>query len=112
MAIAMIGLDTAKNLFQVHGVDEGGRAVLRRKLHRSELVGFFEQQPRCTVFLEACGAGHHWGRLLSGSGPEVKLIPPEAVRPFVKKGRKNDAADAAAGRTTPPTPRPCAWPGH
>ena len=96
MAIAMIGLDTAKNLFQVHGVDEGGRAVLRRKLHRSELVGFFEQQPRCTVFLEACGAGHYWGRLLSGFGHEVKLIAPEAVRPFVKKGRKNDAADAAA----------------
>src|SRR5918912_303778 len=96
MAIAMIGLDTAKNLFQVHGLDEGGRAVLRRKLHRSELVRFFEQQPRCTVFLEACGAGHYWGRLLSGFGHEVKLIAPEAVRPFVKRGRKNDAADAAA----------------
>ena len=96
MTIAMIGLDTAKNLFQVHGLDEGGRAVLRRKLPRSELVGFFEQQPRCTVFLEACGAGHYWGRLLSGFGHEVKLIAPEAVRPFVKRGRKNDAADAAA----------------
>ena len=96
MTIAMIGLDTAKNLFQVHGLDEGGRAVLRRKLHRSELVGFFERQPRCTVFLEACGAGHYWGRLLSGFGHEVKLIAPEAVRPFVKRGRKNDAADAAA----------------
>ena len=102
MTIAMIGLDTAKNLFQVHGLDEGGRAVLRRKLHRSELVGFFERQPRCTVFLEACGAGHYWGRLLSGFGHEVKLIAPEAVRPFVKRGRKNDAADAAAR----------AWPGH
>src|SRR5437764_771446 len=96
MTIAMIGLDTAKNLFQAHGLDESGRAVLRRKLHRSELVRFFEQQPRCTVFLEACGAGHYWGRLLSGFGHEVKLIAPEAVRPFVKRGRKNDAADAAA----------------
>ena len=96
MTIAVIGLDTAKSVFQVHGLDEGGRAVLRRKLHRSELVGFFEQQPRCTVFLEACGAGHYWGRLLSGFGHEVKLIAPEAVRPFVKRGRKNDAADAAA----------------
>ena len=96
MAIAMIGLDTAKNLFQVHGLDEGGRAVLRRKLHRSELVGFFEQQPRCTVFLEACGAGHYWGRLLSGFGHGVKLIAPEAVRPSVERGRKNGAADAAA----------------
>ena len=96
MTIAMIGLDTAKTVFQVHGIDESGKAVLKRKLHRSELVGFFEQQPRCTVFLEACGAGHHWARLLSGFGHEVKLIAPEAVRPFVKRGRKNDAADAAA----------------
>ena len=96
MTIAMIGLDTAKTVFQVHGIDKSGRVVLRRKLHRSELVRFFEQQPQCTVFLEACGAGHYWGRLLSGLGYEVKLIAPEAVRPFVKRGRKNDAADAAA----------------
>ena len=96
MTIAMIGLDTAKTVFQVHGIDKSGRAVLRRKLHRSELVRFFEQQPRCTVFLEACGAGHYWGRLLTGLGYEVRLIAPEAVRPFVKRGRKNDAADAAA----------------
>jgi error-prone DNA polymerase len=96
MTIAVIGLDTAKTVFQVHGVDESGRAVLKRKLHRSELVGFFERQPRCAVFLEACGAGHHWGRLLSGLGHEVKLIAAEAVRPFVKRGGKNDAADAAA----------------
>ena len=96
MTIAMIGLDTAKTVFQVHGIDKSGRAVLRRKLHRSELVRFFEQQPQCTVFLEACGAGHYWGRLLSGFGYEMKLIAPEAVRPFVKRGRKNDAADAAA----------------
>jgi transposase len=96
MTIAVIGLDTAKTVFQVHGVDESGRAVLKRKLHRSELVRFFEQQPRCTVFLETCGAGHHWGRLLSGLGHEVRLIAAEAVRPFVKRGGKNDAADAAA----------------
>ena len=88
MTIAVIGLDTAKTVFQVHGVDESGRAVLKRKLHRSELVGFFERQPRCAVFLEACGAGHHWGRLLSGLGHEVKLIAAEAVRPFVKRGRQ------------------------
>ena len=95
MTIAVIGLDTAKAVFQVHGADESGRAVLKRKLHRSELVRFFEQQPRCTVFLEACGAGHYWGRLLTGLGYEVRLIAAEAARPFVKKGRKNDAADAA-----------------
>ena len=106
MTIAMIGLDTAKTVFQVHGIDGSGKAVLRRRLHRSELVGFFERQPRCTVFLEACGAGHHWARLLSGLGHEVRLIAPEAVRPFVKKGNKNDAADAAALCVAGSGPRP------
>ena len=96
MTITTIGLDTAKTVFQVHGVDASGRVVLKRQLRRGELVAFFQQQPRCTVILEACGAGHHWARLLSGLGHEVKLIAPEAVRPFVKKGKKNDAADAAA----------------
>ena len=96
MTTTMIGLDTAKTVFQVHGIDESGKAVLKRKLHRSELVAFFAQQPRCAVFLEACGAGHHWARLLGGLGHEVKLIAPEAVRPFVRRGNKNDAADAAA----------------
>jgi hypothetical protein len=96
MTITTMGLDTAKSAFQIHGVDENGKAVLKRKLHRHELAAFFERQPRCTVFLEACGASHHWGRLLTGLGHEVKLIAAEAVRPFVKRGRKNDAADAAA----------------
>jgi error-prone DNA polymerase len=96
MALTTIGLDVAKLVFQVHGVDENGRAVLKRKLHRHELVAFFEQQPRCTVFLEACSASHHWARLLTGLGHEVKLIAPDAVKPFVKRGKKNDAVDAAA----------------
>jgi transposase len=69
---------------------------LKRKLRRPELIPFFEKQAACTVIIEACGAGHHWARLLGGLGHEVKLIPPEAARPFVKKGKKNDAADAAA----------------
>ena len=60
------------------------------------MIGFFEAQPACTVVLEACGAAHHWGRVLTGLGHTVKLIAPEMVRPFVKPGRKNDAADAAA----------------
>ena len=96
MALTTIGLDVAKLVFQVHGVDEHGRAVLKRKLHRHELTTFFEQLSHCTVFLEACGAGHYWGRLLTGLGHEVRLIAPEAVKPFVKRGKKNDAADAAA----------------
>ena len=96
MSITMIGLDIAKSVFQLHAVDATGKVQLRRKLRRGDVVVFFEQQPRCTVVLEACGAAHHWGRVLGGLGHEVKLIAPEAVRPFVKRGKKNDAADAAA----------------
>src|SRR4051794_2185830 len=86
---------TIKSVFQVHAIDGAGKAVMKRKLRRSELLPFFEQQEACTV-VEACGAAHHWARLLGGLGHEVRLIAPEAVRPFVKKGKKNDAADAAA----------------
>jgi error-prone DNA polymerase len=96
MSISIIGLDTAKSVFQIHGVNETGKVELKRKLRRSELIAFFEKHERCTVVMEACGAAHHWARLLSGLGHTVKLIAPEAVKPFVKKGKKNDAADAAA----------------
>ncbi len=96
MSITMIGLDTAKAVFQVHAVDATGQVVIRRKLRRNELIAFFEKQAACTVVMEACGAAHHWARVLTGLGHDVKLIAPEAVRPFVKKGKKNDAADAAA----------------
>ena len=96
MSVTMIGLDTAKAVFQLHGVDAHGAAVLKRKLRRDEVLGFFERQERCAVVLEACGAAHHWGRALSALGHDVRLIAPDAVRPFVKRGRKNDAVDAAA----------------
>jgi len=95
MSNTMIGLDTAKSVFQIHAVDEAGNVAIRRKLRRNELIPFFEKQAACTVVMEACGAAHHWARVLTGLGHEVKLIAPEAVRPFVKKGKKNDAADAA-----------------
>jgi transposase len=96
MSISMIGLDTAKTVFQIHGVDETGRMEIRRKLRRNDLITFFEKQAACTVVMEACGAAHHWARMLTGLGHSVKLIAPEAVKPFVKKGKKSDAADAAA----------------
>ncbi len=96
MSITMIGLDTAKSVFQVHAVDEAGKVAIKRKLRRSELIVFFEKQEACTIVMEACGAAHHWARVLTGLGHDVKLIAPEAVRPFVKKGKKNDVADAAA----------------
>ena len=73
-----------------------GKVEIRCKLRRSELIPFFEKQEACTVVMEACGAAHHWARVLSSLGHEVKLVAPEAVRPFVKKGKKNDPADAAA----------------
>jgi error-prone DNA polymerase len=76
-------------------VNESGKVEIKRKLQRSELLAFFENQGACIVILEACGAAHHWVRMLTGLGHNVKLIAPEAVRPFVKKGKKNDAADAA-----------------
>ena len=96
MSITMIGLDTSKSVFQIHGVNEAGKVELKRKVRRSDLIAFFEKQPRCTVVMEACGAAHHWARILSGLGHTVKLLAPEAVKPFVKTGKKNDAADAAA----------------
>jgi error-prone DNA polymerase len=96
MSITTIGLDTAKSVFQIHGVNEAGKVELKRKVRRGDLIAFFEKQPRCTVVMEACGAAHHWARILSGLGHTVKLLAPEAVKPFVKKGKKNDAADAAA----------------
>src|SRR6202034_184996 len=96
MSINMIGLDTAKTVFQLHCVNEAGKAELKRKLRRNDLIAFFEKQEACTVVMEACGAAHHWARMLAGLGHTVKLIAPEVVKPFVKKGKKNDAADAAA----------------
>jgi transposase len=96
MSISMIGLDTAKSVFQIHGVNETGKVALKRKVRRSDRIAFFEKQQRCTVVMEACGAAHHWARILTGLGHTVKLIAPEAVKPFVKTGKKNDAPDAAA----------------
>ena len=87
MSITMIGLDTAKSVFQIHGVNETGKAELKRKLRRSELIAFFEKQPHCTVVMEACGAAHHWARILMGLGHTVKLLAPEAVKPFVPPQR-------------------------
>src|SRR3954470_12857676 len=96
MSITMIGLDTAKSVFQIHAVNETGKTEMKRKLSRNDLIPFFKKQELCTVVLEACGAAHHWARILTGLGHDVKLVAPEAVKPFVKKGKKNDAADAAA----------------
>jgi transposase len=93
--IITVGLDLAKNVFQVHGADGAGRAVLRKKLRRAQVLEFFSQLPLCVVAMEACGGAHFWGREIGRLGHEVRLIPPAYVRPFVKR-QKNDAADAEA----------------
>ncbi|MER5174119.1 IS110 family transposase [Thioclava kandeliae] len=90
-----IGLDLAKNVFQVHGVDATGKVVCRRQLRRAQLLLFFSQLEPCVVGMEACAGAHHWGRELAALGHEVRLMPPAYVKPYVKRG-KTDAADAEA----------------
>ena len=93
--VTTIGLDLAKNVFQVHGVDAEGETVIRRQLRRSQVLPFFKKLSGCLVGMEACATAHHWGRQLIGLGHEVKLMPPRYVKPYVKRS-KNDAADAEA----------------
>jgi transposase len=95
MDITTIGFDLAKTVFQVHGADAKGRAVLRRKLRRGKVLAFFAGLPSCLVGMEACASAHYWARELQALGHKVRLIPPQYVRPFVKTN-KNDAADAEA----------------
>ncbi len=90
-----IGVDLAKNVFQVHGVDEEGAVVVRRQLRRGQVLAFFKKQPPCLVGMEACATAHHWAREIASLGHEVKLMPPRYVKPYVKRN-KNDAADAEA----------------
>lgn len=93
--IIRVGIDTSKSVFQVHGVDAAERPVLCKKLRRGEVERFFAALAPTMIGLEACGAAHHWARVLQGLGHGVRLLPPQYVKPYVKRG-KNDAADAAA----------------
>jgi len=95
MQIAVIGLDLAKNVFQVHGIDDAGQAVLKRKLRRSEVLPFFAGLDAALVGIEACHTAHYWGREIAALGHDVRLMPPQFVKPYVKS-QKNDAADAEA----------------
>ena len=95
MKIIRIGLDLAKNVFQVHGVDLQGKTGLRRQLRRNQMIEFFRKQSPCLIGMEACASAHYWARTLMAMGHEVKLIAPQFVKPYVK-GNKNDANDAEA----------------
>ena len=95
MEISTIGLDLAKNVFQVHGISATGEVVVRKTLRRSQMLPFFEKLPPCLVGAEACGTSHHWARELAKLGHEVRLMPAMYVKAYVKRG-KNDAADAEA----------------
>jgi transposase len=95
MKYKRIAIDTSKHVFTLHGVDEQERPVLRRELRRGQVEAFFGKQDATEVVLEACGGSHHWGRLFSRLGHRVRLIPPQYVKPFVKRA-KNDRNDAEA----------------
>ena len=95
MEITTIGLDLAKNVFQVHGVNERGKAVLRKQLKRDQVAPFFANLPPCLIGIEACASAHHWARKLHALGHTVRLMAPQFVKPYVKSN-KNDAADAEA----------------
>jgi len=95
MNITTIGLDLAKNVFQVHGINDEGDVIVRRRLRRAQVFGFFEGLAPCLVGMEACGTAHFWARELVALGHEVKIIPPSYVKAYIRRG-KNDAVDAAA----------------
>src|SRR5262245_16105238 len=93
--VITIGIDIAKLVFQVHGVDADGTVVIRRRVGRSRVFEFFADLPPCRVGLEACATAHQWARELAKLGHDTRLMPPTYVKAYVKRG-KNDAADAAA----------------
>ena len=93
--IVVVGIDLAKSVFQVHGIDARGEVVVRQRLSRAKLLPFFAGLPRCLVGMETCASANHWARELIALGHEVRLMPPQYVKPYVKRS-KNDASDAEA----------------
>ena len=97
MEIKTVGIDLAKNVFQIHGMDERGKPILRKQLKRDQVAVFFANLPPCLIGMEACSSAHHWARKLEALGHSVRLIAPQFVKPYIKSN-KNDAADAEATR--------------
>jgi transposase len=94
-SVTTVGLDLAKHVFQVHGVDASGRVVVGKAIRRNKLLEFFASLPSCLVGLEACGSAHHWARELIALGHDARMMPPAYVKPYIRR-QKNDASDAAA----------------
>jgi transposase len=95
MNVTTLGIDLAKTVFQLHGVDEHGKVVLKKRLSRKQLLPFLVNVPPCVVGLEACGGSHYWAREIQKLGHEVRMMAPHFVKPYVQ-GNKNDGNDAAA----------------
>jgi transposase len=95
MRVSTVGIDLAKNVFQLHGVNELGKTVVKKHLRRDQMAEFFVNLPACLIGMEACGGAHYWARKLQSFGHTVKLMAPQFVKPYVKTN-KNDAADAEA----------------
>src|SRR4029453_12122454 len=93
--VTTVGLDIAKSVFQVHGIDAKGDVIIRRQLNARYVLEFFQKLPPCLIGIEACASSHHWSRELTALGHTVRLMPPAYVKPYVKR-QKNDAADAEA----------------
>ena len=93
-SVTTVGLDLAKHVFQIDGVDASGRVVVAKAIRRNKLLEFFASLPPCLVGLEACGSAHHWARELMALGHEVRIMPPAYVKPYIRR-QKNDASDAA-----------------
>src|SRR5579862_7847401 len=106
MQVTTIGLDIAKNVFQVHGIDAAEKVVVRKQLRRSQMLAFFKALPPCLIGMEACATAHYWARELTKLGHTVRLMPARDVKAYVKRN-KNDSADAEAICYTdrPPTVR-------
>ena len=93
--VRVLGIDLAKQSFQLHGVDEAGQVVIKKKLNRTQLSAFVANLPVCLIGLEGCGGAHHWMRLFTEMGHTVRMMAPQFVKPYVKSN-KNDSADAEA----------------
>ena len=113
-AITTVGLDIAKSVFQVHGIDAGGQVVIRRQLKRRYVLTFFQKLPPCLVGIEACASSHHWSRELQALGHTVRLMPPAYVKPYVKRGPGASSTRLRwrRGGPRPLSDRTAAWSGR